>query len=140
MSTFRHLKIVSSVSAAGALGLAALSGIAHAQSGNLTNLGSSNLGGGAPAVGDVAGAGVGNGVNKGKPIATTSNGKTPAIGVGALSGSPNHNGSVATVSVLNNNRLVGVSNGPVGSNGVNIINPSHGPVLAGATNAAGSTH
>ncbi len=139
MSPFNHLKIVSGASLATALVLAAQVGAAHAQSGT------SGLTGATPslagtsntrAAGDTAGVGVGNGMDRGKPTASTFNGRTPPVGVGVLSGSPNHNGSKATVSVLNSNRLLGVSTGRVGSNGVNVPNSTHGPVVAGAASTA----
>ena len=79
-----------------------------------------------------SGVAVGNGVVQGQAVVNTfQNGKTPLVGVGALSGNPTHSGSVASVSVLNNTRLLGVSAGPVGSNGVNVFNPTEKPVLSG---------
>ena len=57
--------------------------------------------------------------------------QTPLVGVGALSGKPGHDGSLVSVSVLNSTRLLGVSAGPVGSNGVNVANPTGKPVLSG---------
>ncbi|WP_174299851.1 hypothetical protein [Caulobacter sp. S45] len=80
----------------------------------------------------VAGVAVGNGVVQSQALVNTfQSGKTPLVGVGALSGNPTHSGSIASVSVLNTTRLLGVSAGPVGSNGVNVFNPSGKPVLSG---------
>lgn len=81
----------------------------------------------------VAGAAVGNGVTQGKPVAVvTSNGR-PAVGVGALSAQSDHYGSAASVSVANNERLVGVD-GPGGYRApinVSVDNPRKAPVLSG---------
>ena len=89
-----------------------------------------------PAIDRVAGVGVGDGVNQSQPVVLAGGGKgKPLVGVGALSGQPTHNGSVATVSVLNSERLLGVSTGPVGSNGVNVANSTGKPVLNGVANA-----
>jgi hypothetical protein len=126
MSVPNTFKFISTASAAALLSLAAMGGVANAQP---SGLGSPNTN----AVGNLAGVGVGNGMDRGKPIFTTRNGSTPLVGAGVLSGQPNHNGSAASVSLLNTNRLVGASRGPVGSNGVNVANPSHAPVLSGAT-------
>ncbi len=85
-----------------------------------------------PVESGVAGVAVGNGVVQSHAIVNTfQSGKTPLVGVGALSGNPSHNGSVATVSVLNSERLLGVSAGPGGSNGVNVFNTTGKPVLSG---------
>lgn len=113
-----------------ALALASLSTVVHAQTAAT-----------APAIGaplistgnaPLTGVAIGNGIHQSQPVVSTFQGTTPPlIGVGALSGKVGHDGSVASVSVLNSSRLLGVSLGPVGSNGLNVANPTGKPVLSG---------
>jgi hypothetical protein len=126
-----------------ALGGIALPMAASAQTlGSITGAGAQTAGnqgapifstGNMPLVSNTAGASVGTGTNsQGQAVATTSSGsKQPMVGVGVLDGQYNHSGRVASVSALNTTRLVGVSTGPVGSNGVNVMNPTGKPVLSG---------
>ena len=80
----------------------------------------------------LSGIAIGDGVHQSQPIVNTFQGTTPPlVGVGALSGKVGHDGSLVSVSVLNSSRLLGVSAGPVGSNGVNIANPTGKPVFSG---------
>jgi hypothetical protein len=118
-----------------ALGFMIASGMVHAaqaQTSPLTNLvtARSNQ--------NLVGVAVGNGKVAGQPIVDVqpANGR-PAIGVGALSGRKDHFGKNASVSVLNDARLVGIDGkgGVRSPNSISIRNPAQQPVLAGATNA-----
>lgn len=74
---------------------------------------------------------VGNGVTQGQTIVNVESQKAPAIGVGALSGNPSHYGTVASLSVLNSARLLGVDGaaGPSRAGSISLNNPNPGPIL-----------
>jgi hypothetical protein len=80
----------------------------------------------------LVGANIGNGITAGQSIVTIQAKGTPAIGVGALSGNPDHYGSAASVSLLNSVRLLGVDSatGPNGANSISLKNPNPGPILS----------
>lgn len=75
---------------------------------------------------------VGNGVQQSVPIVTLTSQGQPLIGVGALSGGPNHYGSTLSLSVLNSSRLLGVD-GPGGTSStltISVPNPRQAPILS----------
>ena len=75
---------------------------------------------------------VGNGVQQSAPIVTVPSQGKPLIGVGALSGSPDHYGSTASLSVLNTNRLLGVDGpgGEASALSISLRNPRQAPILS----------
>lgn len=86
--------------------------------------------GGAAQAQNLLGAVIGNGVTSGAPVATLGSPGQSAVAVGALSGSPDHYGSLLSLSLLNSNRLLGVD-GPAGAyTGLSVFNPSGQPILA----------
>ncbi len=114
---------------AGGLLVLSLAGPGFAQS-SLASAGNLNVPGGAPG----AGVTVGDGIHQTQPVvsAHTNSSAQPAVGVGALSGNPNHSGSTATVSVLNTNRLAGLDTGAkAGNASVSVENAGQRPVAGG---------
>lgn len=75
---------------------------------------------------------VGNGVQQSVPVLSVPSQGTPLIGVGALSGSPDHYGSMLSLSALNTARLLGVD-GPGGLGSalsISVPNPRNAPILS----------
>jgi hypothetical protein len=75
---------------------------------------------------------IGNGVQQSKPIVSVPSSAMPLVGVGALSGGPNHYGTLLSVSLLNTARLVGID-GPGGKASplsISLANPKLAPVLS----------
>ena len=137
MPTAQICKPLSAVIVAAFLGAFALPAVVSAQTVGSTagSLGSPIVStGNLPAGNGIASGAVGNGVNVGQPIVQTGSSGPSKVGIDVLSGQPSHNGSAASISVLNSDRLLGVSTGPVGSNGVNVMNPTKKPVLSGVGN------
>ncbi|MEG3175949.1 hypothetical protein U1872_06895 [Sphingomonas sp. RB3P16] len=75
---------------------------------------------------------VGNGTQQNVPVVSVPNQGQALIGLGALSGGPDHYGSMLSVSVLNTARLLGVD-GPGGQGSalsISLPNPRQAPILS----------